>query len=173
MDNKAEHIFNKWCSELRSMDKSSDHIYENFYLLFYDLKEHKVSFDDAHTILNKAIPHHTPNSGIIKSIFKSRNIGKKFTEQEFTNSWKSLIKDKAAEAFYEIYPLVLEETGKPVEPPAEIRSKPVKASVPKQTVIEEDDDPTMTPELQKIYRDYAGSFPEIERKPKNGGEIDG
>jgi hypothetical protein len=103
----AEHILKKWTAELSSKDRSRHAVPKNFEELMYEMWCSSVPFDIVEELLPEAIKAHLPNKFIADITFKQlKSAGIAKTDfQEFMESWKKNITDKAYEAFYEQYPI--------------------------------------------------------------------
>ena len=102
----ADLIFQRWKAELEKKDRTHSKVSDNFGDLFADLYQSQVSFQEAHTLLDKAVIAHLPNDSITRTVYKrvkSTKIDK--TYEEFVKGWKNLIESKAVQAFYDLYPL--------------------------------------------------------------------
>jgi len=105
---KAKHVFKKWAASLASKDRSKNSLSDNFGELFYDLWASSVSFSDAENILDDAVKEHLPNNYVANTTYKYAKANNKHGNQSFNeyfNSWKDLIRDRATESFYAQYPI--------------------------------------------------------------------
>lgn len=103
-DHKAELIFDRWKAELKEMDRSRAHVFNNFELLFVTLDDSKISFEVAHKILPKAIEAHYPSKSVVDNTYrrlKPMLNGK--NKQEFEEEWRENISSSAKRAFYGLY----------------------------------------------------------------------
>lgn len=103
-EKKANLIFDKWKAELKEMDRSRANVDSNFDSLFTSLKQSKVCFDTAHSILSKALVAHYPNQSVIDNVYKRVKISGK-PKQEFADEWKENIASSGKRIFYSIYPI--------------------------------------------------------------------
>lgn len=101
-EKKANLIFDKWKAELKELDRSKANVEANFDTLFLRLKESKISFDAAHSILPKAIIAHYPNQSVIDNVYRRVRISGK-PKQEFADEWKENIDAAAKRIFYSLY----------------------------------------------------------------------
>lgn len=101
-EKKANLIFDKWKAELKEMDRSRANVEGNFDSLFSLMKESKICFDVAHSILPKAIVAHHPNQSVIDNVYKRVKISGK-PKQEFADEWKENISAGAKRIFYSLY----------------------------------------------------------------------
>lgn len=110
-------IFQEWSASLKSKDRSRTAVSSNFEELFEKLKNSGVAFEDAHTILPKAIKAHQPIPAVARNTYKKiKGVAKNFskTEKEFIEEWNKSIDDGATQVFFEIYPLPrLDEDNEP------------------------------------------------------------
>lgn len=96
----------KWASELSSKDRTKTAVPENFGELMYEFWRASIPFDVVEEMLPEAIRAHLPSNviaGITYKQLKPRLHGQSF--QDFMDSWKKNISDKAYEAFYAQYPI--------------------------------------------------------------------
>lgn len=103
---RASQIMKRWSAELDSKDKTIEAVTSNFEDLFYELWKASISFDDAESLISEAISIHLPDSFIAKQTYKRiKHVLKGKTFNEFMDSWKKKISDKAYQAFYTHYPI--------------------------------------------------------------------
>lgn len=103
---RANHILKKWIAELSSKDRTKTAVPENFGELVYEFWRASIPFDVVEEMMPEAIKAHLPNkvvAGITYKQLKPRLHGQSF--QDFMDSWKQNISDKAYEAFYAQYPI--------------------------------------------------------------------
>lgn len=103
--NKAELIFDKWRAELVGKDRSRTAVEGNFDELFSSWHRSKISFNDAHGLLDTAIKAHLPSDSVAKLTFKrlKKSAGIAKNELEFTTEWKANISATAKQVFYSLY----------------------------------------------------------------------
>lgn len=100
----GQHLFEKWCAELKFRDKKFESVGLNFSLLFSELLDNAVPFEEAHAILKKAIEKHYPPASTIRHQYRLGRIKGK-TEKEFEEDWKDGIASVATKTFYDFFPL--------------------------------------------------------------------
>ena len=104
--NKAELIFDKWKAELVDRDRSRASVAGNFDELFSGWHRSKVSFDEAHNLLDTAIKAHFPSDAVGRNTFKRlKKVGgcSSKSETEFVSEWKQNISAAAKQVFYSLY----------------------------------------------------------------------
>ena len=107
----AEVILHRWKMELKGKDKTKASIANNFDELVDNWKSADVSLDAASDLMKDAIKAHLPSKGIIKAVYR-RNKLSYMTEDEYAESWCSMIEGEAYQVFYLYYPLEIKK--KPV-----------------------------------------------------------
>lgn len=138
-------LFQKWKASLPNRDRSKEAVRINFEELFSDLQAEGMVFEEAHTLLPKAIKAHYPTSSHVKNAWKKwKHLGKWDNEKVFEEEWCQDIANKAEAAFFEIFPL------KTTAPP-----KVVKVEEPKQHG-------NMSAQEYKMMREYAESIPNFD-----------
>jgi hypothetical protein len=106
VSNKSDLIFEKWKADLAKKDRSHKNVESNFDELFASLHKSKVSFDDAYSLLSKAIQAHYPSRDAIKYTFRNlRSMMQGKTETEFEKTWKDNIDAAGKRVFYSLYPI--------------------------------------------------------------------
>lgn len=103
---RAKHILKKWSAELSSKDRTKTAVPENFGELVYEFWRASIPFDVVEEIMPEAIKAHLPSQYIAGKTYKQMKPtlhGQSFNE--FMESWKKSISDKAYEAFYAQYPI--------------------------------------------------------------------
>ena len=102
---KVELIFDKWKAELVGKNRSRTAVAGNFDELFSSWFRSKVSFDDAHGLLDTAIKAHQPSDSVAKNTYKRLKRVSAFskTESEFITEWKQNIAAAAKQVFYSLY----------------------------------------------------------------------
>jgi hypothetical protein len=139
VSNKSELIFEKWKADLVKKDRTYKAVEGNFDDLFSALHRSKVSFDDAYSLLGKAVQQHYPSKENVKYTFKRiRMTMPSKTEADFEKSWKEDIDATAKRVFYSLYPIDGEEKK------------------------EEAQFGSMSPVEYRKQRQYADSFPRID-----------
>lgn len=101
----ADKIFEKWMASLASRTRGKDSLYDNFNDLFFELSRGMIEHDVAYEYVKQAVSKHLPDRFIVNRTYKGSTASKHQTEGEFFESWKTLITDKAIQAFYDVYPL--------------------------------------------------------------------
>lgn len=117
--NNKDLIFDEWKASLKQRDRSAPAVANNFEELFNELKRANISFDEAHSILPKAIKAHLPGAALAKHIYKSSKTQPKYagmSEKEFVDKWNDGIADTATSTFFEIYPRAKVDTDDDGEP---------------------------------------------------------
>lgn len=142
MSNIVDLIFQEWSASLKSRDRSKNAVLSNFEELFENLKRSGVAFEDAHTILPKAIKAHQPPPSLARASYKKlKAIVRDFdkSEKEYTTEWNKSIEDQGTQAFFDSFP------------------------VPK---LDEDNEPkqygNMSAKEYKAQRKYADQFPILD-----------
>lgn len=100
-----ELILEEWIASLKDRDRKAPAVEGNFEDLFITLKKANATFEEAHSLLPKAIKAHQPGSGLIRNHY--RNIKHKLgelTEKEFTDNWNKNVADAGTNALYGIFP---------------------------------------------------------------------
>lgn len=138
---KHELFFQQWVASLKTRDRTRNAIYGNFEELFLGLKNSGLILESAYEYLAKAIKAHEPTPALVRNVYRRlKATGKAFTtEKEFYESWCKDIADKANSAFFDIFPVELEE--EPVDP-----------------IIFG----TMTAQEYRAQRRYAEEFPQLD-----------
>lgn len=153
MPSKCELIFQQWKASLPNRDKSRDAPQRNFEELFDNLKAEGMSFDEAYTLLPKAIKAHFPTPSHVKNAYKKwKYLNKWSNEKELEDQWRSDIEGYGNSAFFNIYPVETKTTPKE---PEEVKEPAIYGG--------------MTAEEYKIQREYAEEWPranlsEIEKR---------
>lgn len=100
-------ILEDWILSLRSKNRGKDSVQCNFEELFHSWKEAGAGFDDLyHTLLDKAIKAHYPESHLARKIYKTcKKTIPSFdkTEKEFIDSWLKGIDSVGRKAFLDIF----------------------------------------------------------------------
>lgn len=139
---KAKIVFENWNALFPTMGKTKEYYYDNFHNLFVEMKRISVPFDIAYEFINDAVIRHTPSTSTVKHIYKkSPNLHRRCTEQEFSEEWKGLIKNRAYEAFHDLYPIGEKE-----------KLETSKVELPK----------SMSRDEYRLQRRHAESFPIID-----------
>lgn len=142
MDNltkKAELIFHKWKTELKTKDRSRPNVAINFDELISSWHRSGILFDTAYELIKKAIKEHQPTSGCARNTYKRLKAIVNKTEKEFIEDWNGNIEDIAYQSFYSQYDIEGEEPPKPVKTYG-----------------------SMSEKEYKLQRQYANSYPEID-----------
>jgi len=112
-------IFDEWKANLKQRDRSAAAVTANFDELFEELKRADATFDEAHSILPKAIKAHLPPPAVAKTIYKNGKSNPKiahYTEKEFVDQWNQDITDKGTASFFDIFPRPKTDTDDDGEP---------------------------------------------------------
>jgi len=107
VDNKFDLILEEWEAGLKQKDRSSGSVSSNFDELFEKLRAAGATFDEAHTILPRAIKMHQPSLAVARNVHKSAKFMTKManiSEKEFVDKWNKDIADKGTNAFYSLFP---------------------------------------------------------------------
>ncbi len=98
-------ILEEWVASLKNKDRTASAVEGNFDELFEILKRANVTFDEAHSVLPKAIKAHQPSSALIRSTYKvsKSKLGDK-TEKEFAEDWNKSIADKGTNSMFAFFP---------------------------------------------------------------------
>jgi hypothetical protein len=137
----ADRLFEKWGSSLSDRPKNKDNIYTNFNDLFFEMNRNFISHDLAYEYIKPAVTKHLPDKYIVNRTYKASISNKIQSESEFFEGWKSLILNKATQAFYDVYPL--QESGE---------AKSEKIQLPKG----------MSKKEYVLQRQHAQSFPLLD-----------
>lgn len=117
MSNVVALIFQEWSSGLKFKDRTKNAVASNFEELFEKLKISGVSFEEAHTILPRAVKAHLPVPAVARNSYKKlKSLVRDFdkTEKEYIEEWHKSIEDVATQAFFEFFPLPrLDEDNEP------------------------------------------------------------
>lgn len=105
--NNIDLIFTEWKASLKTRDRSKDAVFGNFEDLFEKLRSSGASFEEAHSLLPKAIKAHQPTPGLARSIYKNLKASHKTSdsEKDWIDQWNQDIADKATNAFFSSFPL--------------------------------------------------------------------
>lgn len=101
----ADKIFDKWKSNFRDKQKGKDHIYENFNELFFEMSRNFIPSEVAYEYIRLAATRHLPDNYVVDRTYNNSASRKSQTKAEFFEGWKTMIFDKATQAFYDVYPL--------------------------------------------------------------------
>jgi hypothetical protein len=101
---RASLIFEDWRANLVDKDRSKSALLDNFDELFESMVHNGIEFDIAEEYLKEAIIAHQPSKYIVKYTY-DKNKGRGLSREEFEESWKNLIADRAKQAFFFRYPL--------------------------------------------------------------------
>lgn len=107
MASNLDLIFEEWKANLRQKDRSAASVSNNFDELFGELKRAGASFDEAHSILPKAIKAHQPTLGLAKNVYKVVKSNPKIaacSEKDFIDQWNEDIVAKGTSSFYDNFP---------------------------------------------------------------------
>ena len=148
-------IFDEWKANLREKDRSAPAVSGNFEELFSELKRNNISFDEAYTILPKAIKAHQPSPGLARNQYKLLKSTPKvagLSEKEWTDKWNQDIHDKGTAAFFDSYPRPKVDTDDDGEP--KIYGQ-------------------MSAKEYKAQRKYADSFPRLDTEALERAMVSG
>lgn len=112
-------IFEEWKANLKQKDRSAGAVTGNFEELFDELKRANATFDEAHSVLPKAIKAHQPAPSLARNIYKSSKSNPKVagtTEKEFIDRWNEDIESKGTAAFFDLFPRPKLDTDDDGEP---------------------------------------------------------
>jgi hypothetical protein len=112
-------IFDEWKANLKSKDRAASAVTGNFDELFEELKRANATFDEAHSILPKAIKAHLPPPAVAKNTYKLSKTNPKvasYSEKEFIEQWHQDINDKGTASFFDIFPRPKVDTDDDGEP---------------------------------------------------------
>lgn len=143
---KNDLIFQQWKASLAERDKSKGAVQRNFEELFDSLKAEGMEFEEAYSLLPKAIKAHYPASSHVKNAYKKwKYLNKWNSEKELEDQWRQDIENSAQVAFFNVYPV-------------EVKSTPKKTEEEKDPIIFG----SMTAEQYKIQREYAEEWPRVD-----------
>jgi hypothetical protein len=142
MISKHDLIFQQWVASLSSRDRTRNAIQGNFEELFLSLRNEGLILESAYEYLGKAIKAHEPTASLIRNVYKKLKVRgvPMSSEQEFGESWRKDIADKANTCFFEIFPVEIKES--------------------------EEEDPviygSMTVKEYKAQRKHANEYPQLD-----------
>ena len=102
----AEIIFHKWKIDLKGLNRSKDHIANNFDLLVEGWSSADVPRDIADNLMKNAVKEHYAPRSVERAIYrKNKPRLRGTTEDEFIEDWRKMIESEAYQVFYLHYPL--------------------------------------------------------------------
>lgn len=118
MVSRYELLFEQWKASLASRDRKTPSIQGNFEDLFQSLKDEGLVLESAFEYMSKAVKAHSPNTGLIKNVFKKiKKAGTEYSsEKEFEEQWVKDIAERASIAFFNIFPVQTKKNEEENEP---------------------------------------------------------
>jgi hypothetical protein len=160
----ANLMLERWIAELRTKDRTTANVGNNFDEIFSALYNAGISFDDAYALVDKAVKAHYPSASTARKVYKLKKYEWSTmdkTEREFIDDWNNSIKDIGLQVFYNYFQIEGDEA---------VKKKKTYGSMSQGEYLKQRKyidaipvlDVNTLPEFKPITEDIFDEFPEMD-----------